>query len=129
MKTFLTAISFFFAVSTFAQSKVVFEEDTVKYKGQKFYSGKEFMMSSGSGQDKTFQWVFVSDEKYSNVRPLYNVFANTKFTVEKIYNTHRGWSVQTRLPDLTKKDGKLIKGEVVFFVVDKAVDNKEVVIE
>lgn len=129
MKTILALIGLFIFSSSFAQTKIVFEEDTVKYKGQKFFAGKEFMMAGGSASDKTFQWVFVSDEKYSNVKPLYPVYANTKFVVEKLYDTHRGWSVQTRLPDLTRKDGKVIKGELVFFVIERAVDNKEVVLE
>ena len=55
MKTILTTVAIILASTAFAQTKVVFEDDTVKYKGQKFYAGKEFMMSHGSASDKTFQ--------------------------------------------------------------------------
>lgn len=129
MKTRFVCFALLLTSATMAQTKVVFDEDTVAYKGQKFFAGKEYWTASGSGSDKTFQWVFVSDSAYRNVKPLYPVYAKTKFVVEKVYNTHRGWSVQSRLPDITRKDGKVIPGELVFFVVEKAVDNKEVVIE
>jgi hypothetical protein len=129
MKKLLTAIAILIATTSFSQAKVVVEQDTIKYKDQKFYAGKEFHTYVGSGSDKAFQWIIVSAEKYSNVKPLYPVYSKSKFVVEKIYNTNRGWSVLTRLPDLTKKDGSVIKGELVFFVVERAVDNKEVVVE
>lgn len=129
MKSFLVCVSLFVTSMLSAQDKVVFEEDTLTFRGYKFYKNSKFRTASGSGSDKTFQWVFVSDDKYSSVKPLYNVYANTDFSVDTIYNTHRGWSVQTHLPDRTRaSDGKPLKGEKVFFVVERAVANKEVVV-
>ena len=127
MKIHLALLALCLSSAAFSQSKVEFEADTVRFGGLKFYAGSEFMTGSGSNGDKTFSWVYVSDEKYNNVKPLYPVYAKTKFVVEKVYDTHRGWSVQSRLPDITKKDGSVIKGEIMFFSVETAVKNKEVV--
>jgi hypothetical protein len=128
MKTLLTSVALLIASITFAQSKVEVEDDTASYKGQKFFVGKEFQMGNGSAADKSFVYIYASNTSYTDVKPLYSIYAKHKFTVEKVYNTNRGWSVQTRLPDV-KRNEKVIKGEIVFFLIDKAVDNKEVVTE
>ena len=126
MKIHLAILALSLTSVAFSQSKLEFEADTVRFQGLKFYAGSEFMTGTGSNGDKTFSWVYVSDEKYNNVKPLYPVYAQTKFVVEKVYDTHRGWSVQSRLPDITKKDGSVIKGEIMFFAVERAVGSKEV---